>query len=144
MDNLEGNGTGHRKILQLPRTESKTTLHMDGGQYRNQTDYILLQLKIRALVTKNKTSNWLRLSLHQILTTKFRLKLKKIGKLLDYWWPETNPFDYTVELTNWFKGLDLKDGRCLKLLYREAVAKKHSQEKKYKEITVRHWLQPWD
>ena len=42
---------------------------------------------------------------HELLITKFRLKLKKIGKT-------TRPFRYdlnTVEVTNRFKGLDLTD-----------------------------------
>ena len=47
---------------------------------------------------------------HELLTAKFRLKLKKVGNT-------TRPFrydlseisyDYTVEATNRFKGLDLR------------------------------------
>ena len=50
-------------------------------------------------------------SYHELLIAKFRLKLKKVGKT-------TRPFtydlsqityDYTVEVTNRFKGLDLID-----------------------------------
>ena len=46
---------------------------------------------------------------HELLITKFRLKLKKVGKttrLLRY---DLNqiPYDYTVEVRNRFKGLDL-------------------------------------
>ena len=53
---------------------------------------------------------------HELLIHKFRLKLKKVGKT-------TRPkfrydlnqiaYDYTVEVTNTFKGLDLID-KCLK------------------------------
>ena len=46
---------------------------------------------------------------HELLITKFRLKLKKVGKttrLLRY---DLNPIpcDYTVDVRNRFKGLDL-------------------------------------
>ena len=48
---------------------------------------------------------------HELLTAKFRLKLKKVGettRLLRYDLNQT-PYDYTVEVTNRFKGLDLID-----------------------------------
>ena len=50
----------------------------------------------------------------QILITKFRLKLKKIGKTSRPFRYDLNqiPYDYTVEVRNRFKGLDLID-RCL-------------------------------
>ena len=35
-----------------------------------------------------------------------KIKLKKVGKPLD---PQVLPYDYTVEVTNRFKGLDLID-----------------------------------
>ena len=43
---------------------------------------------------------------HEILIAKFRLKLKKVGKITRY---DLNqiPYNYTVEVTNRFKGLDL-------------------------------------
>ena len=46
---------------------------------------------------------------HQI--AKFRLKLKKIGKTTTAFRYDLNqiPYDYTVEVTNRFKGLDLMD-----------------------------------
>ena len=52
---------------------------------------------------------------HELLITKFRLKLKEVGKT-------TRPriyaliqifYDYTVEATNRFKGLDMIDKECL-------------------------------
>ena len=46
------------------------------------------------------------------LTAKFRLKLKKVGKPLDRPFRyDLNqiPYDYTVEVTNRFKGLDLRE-----------------------------------
>ena len=51
---------------------------------------------------------------HQLLITKFRLKLNKVGKVtrpLRYDLNQT-PYDYTVEVTNRFKGFDLTE--CLK------------------------------
>ena len=48
---------------------------------------------------------------HQLLTAKFRLKLKKAGKTTRPFRYALNqiPYDYTVEVTNRFKGLDLVD-----------------------------------
>ena len=46
---------------------------------------------------------------HELLITKFRLKLKKVGKItkpLRYDLKQI-PFDYTVEVRNRVKGLDL-------------------------------------
>ena len=46
---------------------------------------------------------------HELLISKFRLKLKKVGKTTGPFRYELNqiPYDYTVEVTNLFKGLDL-------------------------------------
>ena len=43
---------------------------------------------------------------------KFKLKLKKVGKTTRPFRYDLNqiPYDYTVEMTNRFKGLDLIDG----------------------------------
>ena len=51
---------------------------------------------------------------HELLTAKFRLKLKKVGKTTRPFRYDLNqiPYDYTVELRNRFKGLDLTE--CLK------------------------------
>ena len=40
---------------------------------------------------------------------KFKLKLKKVGKITRPFWYGLNqiPYNYTVEVTNRFKGLDL-------------------------------------
>ena len=45
----------------------------------------------------------------ELLITKFRLKLKKVGKTARPFRYDLNqiPFDYTVEVSNGFKGLDL-------------------------------------
>ena len=64
-------------------------------------------------VSKNKTGADCG-SDHELIIAKFRLKLKKVGKttrLLRY---DLNqiPYDYTVEVRNRFKGLNLIE--CLK------------------------------
>ena len=48
---------------------------------------------------------------HKQLIVKFRLKLKKVGKTTRPFRYDLNqiPYDYTVEVTNRFKGLDLID-----------------------------------
>ena len=48
---------------------------------------------------------------HELLIAKFRLKLKKIGKTTGPFRYDLNqiPFNYTMEVTNRFKGLDLMD-----------------------------------
>ena len=48
---------------------------------------------------------------HELLIAKFRLKLKKIGKTIRTFRYDINqtPYDYTVEVGNRFKGLDLID-----------------------------------
>ena len=51
---------------------------------------------------------------HELLTPKFRLKLKKVGKTTRPFRYDINqiPYDYTVEVTNRFKEFDLIE--CLK------------------------------
>ena len=48
---------------------------------------------------------------HQLLIAKFRLKLKKVGRTTRQFRYDPNqiPYDYTVEVMNRFKGLDLVD-----------------------------------
>ena len=49
---------------------------------------------------------------HELLIVKFRLKLKKVGKTTKPFRYDLNqiPYDYTLEVRNRFKGLDLIDG----------------------------------
>ena len=51
---------------------------------------------------------------HELLLAKFRFKLKKVGKATRPFRYDLNqiPYNYTVEVTNRFKGLDLIE--CLK------------------------------
>ena len=48
---------------------------------------------------------------HELLIAKFRLKLKKVGKITRPFRYDLNqiPYSYTVEVTNRVKGLDLID-----------------------------------
>ena len=59
-------------------------------------------------VSKNKTRADCG-SDHELLIAKFRLKLKKVGKTIIPFRYDLNqiPYDYTVEVRNRFKGLDL-------------------------------------
>ena len=54
-------------------------------------------------VSKNSGSD------HELLIAKFTLKLKKVGKTNRSFRYDLNqiPYDYTMEVTNRFKGLDL-------------------------------------
>ena len=84
------------------------------GQYRNQTDYILCSQR-RSSIQSAKTRPGADCgSDHELLITKFRLKLKEVGKTARPFRYDLNqiPYDYTVEVTNRFKGLDLIE--CLK------------------------------
>ena len=67
-----------------------------------------------ALYSQQKQDWELTGSDHKLLISKFRLKLKKGGKTTRPFRYDLNqiPYDYTVEMTNRFKGLDLIE--CLK------------------------------
>ena len=78
---------------------------------------------------------------HELLIAKFRLKLKRVGKTTRPFRYGLNqiPYDYTVEVTNRFKGLDLVD-RVPEELWREVhntvqevVTKTIPQKKKCKK-----------
>ena len=80
------------------------------GQHRNQTDYILCSQRWRSSIQSTKIRPGADCgSDHEILITKFRLKLKKVGKTTRPFRYDLNhiPYDYTVEVRNRFKGLDL-------------------------------------
>ena len=55
---------------------------------------------------------------HELLIAKFRLKLKKVGKMTRPFRYDLHqiPYDYTLEVTNGFKGLDLIDNVLEELL----------------------------
>ena len=58
---------------------------------------------------------------HGLLISKFRLKLKKVGKTTRSFRYDLNqiPYDYIVEVTNRFKGFDLIDKRVPDELWTE-------------------------
>ena len=80
-------------------------------------------------------------SSHELLIAKFRFKLKKVGKTTRPFRYDQNqiPSDYTVEVMNRFKGLDLIDKVPEELwtevhdTVQEAVVKTISKEKKCKK-----------
>ena len=53
---------------------------------------------------------------HELIIAKFRLKLKKVGKTTRPFRYDLNqiPYDYTVEVTNRFKGFKSDKTECLK------------------------------
>ena len=84
-------------------------------------DYILCSQRWRSCIQSAKT----RLGVdygsdHELLIAKFRVKLKKVGKTTRPFKYDLNqiPYNYTVEVTNRFKGLDLI-GRVPEELWRE-------------------------
>ena len=88
------------------------TMMSPNGQYRNQVDYILCSQRWRSSIQSAKT----RLgadcgSDHELLIAKFRLKLKKVEKTTRPFRYDLIqiPYDYTAEVRNRFKGLDLID-----------------------------------
>ena len=62
-----------------------------------------------ALYSQHKQDLELTGSDHELLTVKFRLQLKKVGKTTRSFRYDLNqiPYGYTVEVTNRFKGFDL-------------------------------------
>ena len=82
------------------------------GQHQNQIDYILCSQRWRSSIQSAKTRPGADCgSDHELLIGTFRLKLKKVGKTNRPFRYDLNqiPSDYTVEVRNRFKGLDLID-----------------------------------
>ena len=81
------------------------------GQHQNQTDYIVWSQRWRGSIQSAKTRPGADCGSDHELTAKFRLKLKKVGKTTRPFRYDLNqiPYDYTVEVRNSFKGLDLRD-----------------------------------
>ena len=80
------------------------------GQHRYQIDYILSSQRWRISIQSAKTRQGAVCgSDHEFFISKFRLKLKKVGKITRPFRYDLNqiPYDYTVEVRNRFKGLDL-------------------------------------
>ena len=112
------------------------------GQHQNQIDYILCSQRWRSSIQSTKTKPGADCSSgHELLITKFRLKLKKVGKTTRQFRYDLNqiPYDYTVEVKNRFKGLDLIDRVPEELwaevpdIVQEAVIKTIPKKKKCKK-----------
>ena len=105
--------TGHSKHP-LPTTQKKT-LHMDITRWSTPKSdwFYFLQPKMEKLytVSKNMTGSWLWLR-SWTPYCQIRLKLMKVKKTTRPFRYDLNqiPYDYTVEVRNRFKGLDLIDG----------------------------------
>ena len=98
-------------LFQQHKTRLYTWTSPD-GQHRNQTDYILCSQGCRSSLLSTKTRPGADCgSDHELLIAKFRLKLKKVGKITRPFRYDLNQilYDYTVEMRNRFKGLDLTD-----------------------------------
>ena len=75
-------------------------------------DYILCSKRWRSSLQSAKTRPGADCgSDHELFIAKFRIKLKKVGKTTRPFKYDLNqiPYDYAVEVTNRFKGLDLID-----------------------------------
>ena len=86
-------------------------------------------------------------SVHELLIAKFRLKLKKVGTTAKPFRYDLNqiPYEYTVELTNRFEGLDLIDREPEELwmevrdIVQEAGIKTIPKKKKCKKSKMAVW-----
>ena len=90
------------------------TWTLPDGQHQNQIDYILCSQRWRSsppIESAKQDQEQSVASDHELLIAKFRLKLKKLGKTTRPFRYDLNqiPYDYTVEVRNRFKGLDLID-----------------------------------
>ena len=91
-------------------------------------------------VSKNKTRSDCG-SDHELLTAKFRLQMKTVGKTTRSFRYDLNQinYDYTVEVTNRFKGLDLLGylknyGRRVMTMYRRQGSRPSPQKEILKDI----------
>ena len=108
-------------LFQWPKRQLYTWISPE-GQYQNQTDYVLCSQR-RSFIQSAKTRPGADCgSDHELFIAKFRLKLKKVGKITRPVRYDINqiPYDYTVEVEvmNRFKGLDLVE-RVPEELWRE-------------------------
>ena len=81
------------------------------SQHQNQIGYILCSQRRNSIQSTKTRPGPDCGSDHELLIAKFRLKLKKVGKTTRPFTYDLNqiPYDYTVEVRNRFKGLDLID-----------------------------------
>ena len=82
------------------------------GQHQNQTDYMLCSQRWKSSIQSAKTRPGADCGPdHELLIAKIRLKLKKVGKTAMPFRHDLNliRYNYTVGVTNRFKGLHLID-----------------------------------
>ena len=85
-------------------------MDITSAQNRNHIDYIYCQQRWRSSIQSAKTRPGADCgSDHELLIAKFRLQSKKVGKTTRPFRYDLNqmPYNYTVEMRNRFKGLDL-------------------------------------
>ena len=90
----------------------KVTLHMDIIRWSILKSLIIFfAAEDGKLYTVSKTKTWSCGSDNQLLIAKLRLNLKKVGKTTRPFRYDLNqiPYDYSVEVMDRFKGLDLVD-----------------------------------
>ena len=111
----QGNALVIANILLQQHKRRLYTWTSPDDQYQNQIDSILCSQRWRSSVQSANTRPGADCSsYHELLIAKFRLKLKKVGKTTRPFRYDLNqiPYDYTVEVRNRFKRLDLIE--CLK------------------------------
>ena len=142
-----GHGASPQSCFSTMQALEKT-LNMDITRWSilNQTDYILCRQRWKSCIQSAKT----RLgadcgSDHELLFEKFKFKLKEVGKIIRPFRSHLDqiPYDYRVEGTNRFKGLDLIERAPGELwtevrnIVQEAVIKTIPKKKKCKKAK---WL----
>ena len=87
---------------------------------------------------------------HELLIAKFRLQLKRVGKTTRPFRCDLNqiPYDYTVEVTHRFKGLDLIEcpkicGQRFVTLYRRQWSKPSPTKQSQSHSCVQIFVIPW-
>ena len=126
-------------LFQKHKTRLYTRTSPD-GQYRNQIDILCIQ-RWRCSIQSAKTIPGADCgSDHEQLIAKFKLKLKKVGKttrLFRIW----KPHNYTVEVRNRVKGLDLMDSEGLWMEVHDIVQETGSKTiPKKKKCKKAKWL----
>ena len=94
------------------KKKRKSLKHLGRKKYPKQINYILCSQRWRSTIQLTKTRPGADYgSDHELLIAKFRLKLKKVRKTTRPFRYELNQvsYNYTVEVTNWFNGLDMID-----------------------------------
>ena len=114
------------------------------GQHQNQIDFILCRQRWGSSIQSAKTRQGdVYGSDHELLIAKFRLKLKKVGKTtrpIEYDLNKIS-YDYTVEVRNRFKGLDLIEclmnyGQRFMTLYKRQGSRPSSRKINAKKMVV--------